>query len=438
MTAQVIGTGYVGPGSRAELQIGYGAPWEPGVPGWRSHLWRNRPCCFLHLELMRRPPLRDAIPRGRTTVLGGRRGILRPTYGPQATCGSGATSFYWCNHVVFAWSELGGFYVATLHSFGNGPTTRLLGEIVRGLRPVDDAAPASQARDGIRNIPVGVAPVGLAPSAAALWVATFGDRTPAYRGSIFQLDSAGRFTRRTLLRGHPLALARGAGAVWAVARDQVIRVDSNSGSVVARIRVGRWPRDVAVFGKRVWALVAQPPSTHGARLVEVDPATNRPTGRFVALGAQPVTVASAAGSLWVADSLSGSVERIDPVSAHALRTIRVGHRPFGLASGYGSVWVTNVDDGTISRIDVERDRTVATIRVGRNPYGIVTGGGGIWVANAGSGTVTRIDPATNSVAQTIPLGGDPFAVAVVGRRLWVTRTSASDVSRIEPRVLGRR
>ena len=35
----------------AGVDIGYSAPTEAGTPRWKAHLWRNRPCCFLHLQV---------------------------------------------------------------------------------------------------------------------------------------------------------------------------------------------------------------------------------------------------------------------------------------------------------------------------------------------------------------------------------------------------
>jgi hypothetical protein len=120
------------------VSIGYGAPWEPDSgPDWRVHLWRNRPCCFLHFEVFWRQKGRRHVPAGaRPATLGGRRGLLKD-----------ATSFglasrkndylYWANHTRFLWRENGVDYVATLHRFGTKQESRtLLGRLIGELRPV--------------------------------------------------------------------------------------------------------------------------------------------------------------------------------------------------------------------------------------------------------------------------------------------------------------
>ncbi len=121
-----------------KLDLGYGAPWEPDSgPDWRSHLWQNRPCCFLHFEVLRRPHSRRGVPSdARPATLGGRRGLFKPAYGYGLGCGAGDRHLYWCNHVAFLWREHGADWVATLHFFAPGATRALLARLVRTLRPV--------------------------------------------------------------------------------------------------------------------------------------------------------------------------------------------------------------------------------------------------------------------------------------------------------------
>jgi hypothetical protein len=120
------------------INVGYGAPWEPDSgPDWRLHLWRNRPCCFLHFEVFRRPPGRAQVPAtARPAALGGRRGLLADASSYGLASG-GRDYLYYANHTRFLWRERGVPYVATLHRFGTADETRaLLGRLLRGLRPV--------------------------------------------------------------------------------------------------------------------------------------------------------------------------------------------------------------------------------------------------------------------------------------------------------------
>ena len=127
-----------GRGTAAGVDFSYGAPWEPGSgPDWRLHLWRNRPCCFLHFEIFRRPSGRRNTPAGALPAsLGGRRGLLKDgtSWGLGSSTGD---DMYFANHTRFLWREHGVDYVATLHRFGSKQETRaLLARLIRELRPV--------------------------------------------------------------------------------------------------------------------------------------------------------------------------------------------------------------------------------------------------------------------------------------------------------------
>jgi hypothetical protein len=118
--------------------IAYGGPWEPDSgPDWRLHLWRNRPCCFLHFEVFRRSASARSIPDGaRPATLGGRHGLLKDATSWGLASPSG-DYLYWPNHTRFLWRERGVDYVASLHRFGSLRETRtLLGRLIGELRPV--------------------------------------------------------------------------------------------------------------------------------------------------------------------------------------------------------------------------------------------------------------------------------------------------------------
>ncbi|MBA3261983.1 MAG: hypothetical protein H0T69_05855 [Thermoleophilaceae bacterium] len=51
--------------------------------------------------------------------------------------------------------------------------------------------------------------------------------------------------------------------------------------------------------------------------------------------------------------------------------------------GRGSVWVANSGSGTVSRIDPVRGRVVATIQVPRRPNRIATDGRSVWATFLG-------------------------------------------------------
>jgi YVTN family beta-propeller protein len=425
------------------VDIGYGAPWEAdpggGTPAAqvRSHLWRNRPCCFLHYVIQRGPP----APEARPAVLGGRRGRLLPAsstsyYGP-----------YFGNHVRFFFRERGVAYVATLHTFGNRETTALLGRLIAELRPVAALrAPAPPRRR--TTVPIGsVGPRAIAATPGTLWILTrdksiYNYPSPHTRAALLRLDPAsGRIQARIEVAGNARGLVATGGAVWVAAarplsatrsEGVVIRVDPTTNRTGAIIRTGTWPTALAADGDGVWAVNAAPFFRRGT-LVRIDGATEQLDGSPIRLGRAPSGIALGAGAVWVADALGGTVRRIDPKRRRVVATIRVGRQPYALAFAAGSLWATNSDGDTVSRIDPATNRVVATIRVGRNPYGIAAGARSLWAANVADGTVSRVDTISGRVVETIPVGGDPVAIAATAGGAWVAGNSEGTLTRIDER-----
>jgi YVTN family beta-propeller protein len=102
----------------------------------------------------------------------------------------------------------------------------------------------------------------------------------------------------------------------------------------------------------------------------------------------------------------------------------VGGGPRGIAVGEGGVWVANSLDGTVARVQPTTNSVTGTIRVGDGPSGIAASEGAVWVANRFGGTLMRIDTTTNAVVETVHLGGLPEASVVVDGTLWITAASS--------------
>ena len=74
-------------------------------------------------------------------------------------------------------------------------------------------------------------------------------------------------------------------------------------------------------------------------------------------------------------------------------TIAVGVRPTGIAAAEGAVWVANSVDGTVSRIDPASNQVVVTIELGEAPqsitvaheHGLGDGSGGAVPARGAAG-----------------------------------------------------
>ena len=108
----------------------------------------------------------------------------------------------------------------------------------------------------------------------------------------------------------------------------------------------------------------------------------------------------------------GSVPKTNTV----IQPINVGNAPGAIAVGLGSVWVANTLDGTVSRIDANTGTVIGLVKVGEGPRDIAVGRDAVWVANEFSGSVSRIDPRTNKVVSSTSTGSHPTGLAVASSR----------------------
>jgi hypothetical protein len=121
------------------IDISYGAPWEAlSGKDWKAHLWRNRPCCFMHFEIyaIKYPATRWQLTDAHPATLGGHRG----RFAPGDPLGGYSGRLFFANHVCFFWRQGAIEYVATLHSFGPG-TTKVLGALIASLQPAGGPTP---------------------------------------------------------------------------------------------------------------------------------------------------------------------------------------------------------------------------------------------------------------------------------------------------------
>jgi len=232
---------------------------------------------------------------------------------------------------------------------------------VAGVAPGDLGAPgkdqvtridlASGRR--VATIPVGRAPLDLAATSGAVWVANAGGGG----------DSVARIDPRTNRRvgrpvrtgASPQSLATGGGSLWVANHDvaTVTRIELASGKVVADIPVPSEPHRVAYGAGAVWV-----GNWHDNSVSRIDPATNRVVGSPISIGPHHAgNLVVGAGGVWVTSDYRENaaaedvvVVRIDPQANRAVETIAVGGHPIDVAATQGAVWVSVADPGTVLRI----------------------------------------------------------------------------------------
>src|SRR6266511_651844 len=167
---------------------------------------------------------------------------------------------------------------------------------------------------------------------------------------------------RKVALSHPVdGVAAGAGAVWASAGRELLRVDPRTAEVVARLAVPTGTAPVAAPGVAagVWAVCCGADRTLGRpRLTRIDPDSNRVVATIPLPGPADAVGAGLAG-VWVR-SPGGPIWEVDPARNRLAATVRV---PGGLGAGAGSVLVAggmvlvaDPSNGTVHIVDADRDR----------------------------------------------------------------------------------
>ena len=230
--------------------------------------------------------------------------------------------------------------------------------------------------------------------AGSLWVGAWPDR------EVVRIDPrSNRVTARFPAGGvNPTGLAVDATTVWVVHRDtdEVVRVESGTGRVVARVRLDPLPFEFAPGDRR-----------------------------FL-----PSLVAVGAGAGWVTSD-RGAVARIDAASNRVVAVIKLARRvPEGIAVAGRNVWVAEGGDG-VARIDAVTNRLLGTTRLDVQAERVATDGGTVWVGGRSTdpsfesaGAVARIDAATGRVREIVPSGLPTGLAAGVGG-VWITERDAA-------------
>ncbi|PWU25360.1 MAG: hypothetical protein C5B48_01685 [Candidatus Rokuibacteriota bacterium] len=218
---------------------------------------------------------------------------------------------------------------------------RISDDTVIRIDPSDNSVAAT--------IAVGPQPEGIATTPGAVWVVNKGEP------SVSRIDPATNQVVATIRIGpahaccsQHMALAAGAGAVWASLPDRntVVRIDPATNAVAARIRLSEQPCAFLVADSRtVWSAGGH----CAARVMRIDPKTNRQSGTVGRALVAPLGLAVGFGSLWVADLDAKAIDRINPRTARVVARLPVGGNPVRLAVGFGSVWVRD-DAGRVLRI----------------------------------------------------------------------------------------
>ena len=208
-----------------------------------------------------------------------------------------------------------------------------------------------------------------------------------------------------------------------LAADSVGLIDLDTGEVIARVKVGDRPGGVAVGAGSVWVT-----NSGSGTVTRIDPATS-------------AVIDDCSGrdrALWHRLRLRAAVGRQRPRRdrvAHRSRDQHRGpedrgrqrpHRSGGRARvGVGHQQARRHDH----EIDPATGNISKTIDVGDGPTDIALGYGAVWVTNQHASTVSKIDPDANTATNSVNVGNGPLGITTGGGALWVANSLDDTVSR---------
>jgi DNA-binding beta-propeller fold protein YncE/predicted Ser/Thr protein kinase len=275
-------------------------------------------------------------------------------------------------------------------------------------------------------IAIGTPPLRLDAGPKAVWVTSEKD------GTLTKLDPESGDVLLVRKLGLGISgIAIGSKWTWATnsRRGELLRLDPRSGKLLKRIAVPGEPGPIALGGQRVWVA-----DEGGGGITAVNAEAGAVFKRGLAPQAPGLRLAWGADGLWVAISGANAIRRLDPSTLVAGEPIRVGGGPAGITVAGGFVWVANSRSGTVSKVDpVTRQLLGDPIELDGHPGGIDGGTSTVWVADREDGAVSRIGLGSGQKdGDPLEVGPEPGAVAVGGDAVWVANNGDGTVTRIEP------
>jgi len=144
------------------------------------------------------------------------------------------------------------------------------------------------------------------------------------------------------------------------------------------------------------------------------------------------------GSLWVPDSHSGNLLRIDTNTRQIVATIKVGDPESSLADGYDPnsvavsgdrVWVTQRAEQAIGRIDPATNTLVESLPLPNIPYDLVFDGNILWVGSFEGDVVMKVNLDSKEVTSTYV--NKPVGITVGGGSVWAVEHRNGNLVRID-------
>jgi streptogramin lyase len=275
-------------------------------------------------------------------------------------------------------------------------------------------------------------PFGVAAERGVAWVTEY---APGY---LVRIDTTtNRITARIQIGPHASHPVIQNGFVWVIddLGGALIAVDPRTQQLSKSIQMRPTPIGLTAGDGSLWVILpalyfGNPPKHRPNHLVRVDPASGTVLADIPVPG-NAAGVAVGGGAVWVVSTLEPvAIFRIDPTTNRIAASIDTGHTPSGaLVFQEPYLWAAN-QDGYLTRID-SRTNAAALFEVGSPEWPVlVAEAGAIWISAPLDNIVARFDPATGTVTRTVHTGSRPQGFAFLGTDMWVANYNDGTVARI--------
>jgi DNA-binding beta-propeller fold protein YncE len=272
----------------------------------------------------------------------------------------------------------------------------------------------------IARITTGAKPCGVTIAAGYVWVSNFGDST------VVRIDPATNTLAGAPAKtgGSPCGMSYGGGSIWTsdYSGDSTTRIDARTGAVQGMIATGKQPYDASFAAGSAWIT-----NFVSATVSKVDSSTGAVSN--VKVGAGPSGLAAVNGQIWSADSLGGTITRIDAASGKVVGTVDIGGHPSWTSYDQAHVWVSDTQGSMVKVLDAKSGAVVATASMpGGRPTDGAVADGVAWIPDLALGYVYRVT-ADGSVTKFQTGLTGPFVLDVADGSVWVADWRGSDVIR---------
>jgi len=201
--------------------------------------------------------------------------------------------------------------------------------------------------------------------------------------TVYRLDPKTNRAIETFRFRHGLGagdLAVGGGSVWLADPivGRITRIDPITGKIQASIDVenssgSQFQANRAIAFARGALWVLQQP---GNSVADIDATTNRIRDELSF--PSPTNITTDSDILWISEGAAGSVTSFNPTTG-ARVSVHVGGDAGWVAVRGGAVWVLDTESGRLIRIDSGSDRVAGSVGVGSSPQAVAVDDSAVWV-----------------------------------------------------------